>query len=84
MPRMKQEQNTSKLAWRCRRGMLELDLILIPFFDTHFSDLSREDQAIFQRLLECTDPELYSWLIGHKSSEDKELQRIVGIIRQQI
>lgn len=84
MPRMKQELNTSKLAWRCRRGMLELDLLLIPFFDAHFSDLSHDDQVIFQRLLECTDPELYTWLIGADSPEDKELQRIVGIIRQQI
>ena len=40
-----------KLQWQCRRGMLELDVILIPFLDQHFSALEQKSQLLFEELL---------------------------------
>jgi antitoxin CptB len=75
------EDNKARYRWACRRGMLELDLLLLPFFENHFSTLSAEQQGHFVQLLDCTDPELFSWLMGHSSPEQPELAALVRIIR---
>jgi antitoxin CptB len=69
------------LAWRCRRGMLELDLILQGFLELCYARLSLEEIQALESLLQCTDPELYAWLMGHDSPQDNELKKIVAIIR---
>jgi len=59
------ELEKSHLRWGCRRGMLELDLILLPFFDQHFNNLSEDSQVLFSELLTCPYPEILSWFMGH-------------------
>jgi antitoxin CptB len=49
--------------WRCRRGVLELDVIFQPFFLKHFSSLTPDEQTCFRALLEEQDPLLQQWLI---------------------
>ncbi len=49
----------SQLRLRCRRGMLELDLIMERYLDQHYPSANREEQALFIELLELQDPELY-------------------------
>ncbi len=75
--------NTSiaRLRWECRRGMLELDLILLPFVENKFATLSADEQAIFIKLLACTDQDLYGWFIGHQQSDDPELAQMVAKVR---
>lgn len=53
----------NRIRWACRRGMLELDLFLLPFFDAQFSHLPEDEQKSFIALLECTDPQLFQWLM---------------------
>ncbi|MEY8216305.1 MAG: succinate dehydrogenase assembly factor 2, partial [Colwellia sp.] len=43
--------NKARLKWACRRGMLELDVLFIPFVDEAYDDLSAKDQRTFERLL---------------------------------
>lgn len=69
-----------RIRWHCRRGMLELDIILQKFFDEQYLLLSITDQKIFEDLLACQDQELYSWLIGNKSPQDIALAKIVARI----
>lgn len=71
----------ARLFWHCRRGMLELDLILQHFMETGFNNLTKEEIKSFDLLLSCTDPELFSWLMGHEDPQDEELSAIVTIIR---
>ncbi|KTD23514.1 succinate dehydrogenase assembly factor 2 [Legionella maceachernii] len=73
----------AKLLWHSRRGMLELDLILIPFVERQFDTMNSAQIASFEKLLDCTDPELFSWLMGHAEPVDKELNNIVEFIRMQ-
>jgi antitoxin CptB len=73
--------NTSFIRWQCRRGMLELDIILLSFFDKHFSTLSSIQQNLFVELLALEDQELYEWLTGRTLPTDPALQALVQKIR---
>lgn len=74
-------EQLKRLRWQCRRGMLELDLLFLAFFDHVFETLSQHDQQVFERLLKCNDQELYNWLIKHESVQDEELQKMVNRVR---
>ncbi|OYD24764.1 succinate dehydrogenase assembly factor 2 [Oceanimonas baumannii] len=69
-----------RLIWACRRGMLELDVILGPFVEHEYDALSDPEQATFRRLLECDDPDLFAWFMGHDRSGDEALQAMVNYI----
>lgn len=71
----------NRLKWASRRGMLELDLLLLPFVEQIYPQLSGEDQARFQRLLACEDQDLFRWLLDREEPEDPDLARIVAVIR---
>lgn len=60
--------------------MLELDLLLLPFFDACYDGLSPELQQAFQGLLACHDPEIHAWLLQLDLPVAEELQRIVHLI----
>ena len=66
-----------RLIWACRRGMLELDVILAPFVEHEYDALDEAQQATFRRLLECDDPDLFAWFMGHDRSKDAALQSMV-------
>jgi len=73
--------NPTVLRWRCRRGLLELDLFLIPFMDSQFSQLSIEEQHVFAELLECTDPEIHEWLTERQQPQRAEFVALCEKIR---
>ncbi|WP_193786628.1 MULTISPECIES: succinate dehydrogenase assembly factor 2 [Legionella] len=73
----------AKFLWHCRRGMLELDLILRRFVESQIDHLTPPQIDTFEELLHCTDPELFSWLMGHETPIDKELADFVEFIRLQ-
>lgn len=70
----------SQIRWQCRRGMLELDIMLISFFDHHYDTLSPKEQELFVALLEASDADLYAWLLGEEIPDCK-LQAMVMCIR---
>ncbi|WP_298622774.1 succinate dehydrogenase assembly factor 2 [uncultured Legionella sp.] len=74
-------QEKARLSWHCRRGMLELDLILQRFLECGLDKLTVEEVKSFDLFLECTDPELFAWLMGHEKPHDEELNKIVTLIR---
>lgn len=75
--------NKPRLRWACRRGMLELDVLFMPFVEQAYDQLSDKDKSIFERLLECQDPELFAWFMGHETCEDTELNYMVQLILKQ-
>ncbi len=74
-------QEKSRLIWSCRRGMLELDLILNSFLEKGLNLLNESQLNQFKFLLTATDPELYGWLMGHEEPYKEELLEIVTLIR---
>ncbi|MCU7555736.1 succinate dehydrogenase assembly factor 2 [Alteromonas sp. ASW11-19] len=74
----------ARLRWACRRGMLELDVLLLPFVNEAFEDLTYPQQETFERLLTCDDPDLYAWFMGHQKTDDPELAEMVDIIIRRV
>jgi antitoxin CptB len=74
----------AKLIWNCRRGMLELDLVLARFVERHLSRLSSRERSLFEQLLDYPDPVLYALLMGQFELENnEELMHFVNTIRTQ-
>jgi antitoxin CptB len=73
--------NKNRLLWACRRGMLELDLILLPFVENVYDNLEENDKLRFQVLLECEDQNLFMWFMKRDEPTDSDMQRIVKLIR---
>ena len=76
--------NKARLKWACRRGMLELDVLFMPFVDEAYDGLTSDQQFTFERLLTCQDPELFAWFMGHQVCEDKALNEMVSIILKRV
>lgn len=76
-----QERQRARLRWRCRRGMLELDLLLTRFVEQHYETLEPAERIAFDRLLETPDPMLFAYLQGTEVPAP-ELQHIVARVRQ--
>lgn len=77
--------NDAELArtrWRCRRGLLELDLLLLRFVERGYAGLDPAQRAAFERLLTLADAELQALLQGENKPTDPELARLVAIIRR--
>lgn len=74
----------AKLAWQCRRGMLELDVILIPFLENHFDLLELSQQKVFVELLKEADPDLYTWLMGYGHSDNEAFNSLIQVIRSKM
>lgn len=75
-------KTVSQLRWLCRRGMLELDLLLVQFLDNCFSMLTPEEQALFQALLACSDPDLFAWLLKKQPSSYPQFEPLLQKIRE--
>ena len=71
-----------KVRWRSHRGMLELDLILIPFVEKSFNELTEKQKSDYQNLLQLEDPTLYSWLMGFEPVSEPSMIEIVSLIHQ--
>ena len=53
-----------RLRWRCRRGMKELDLLLVRWLELRFAAADIHRRHAFGLLLDETDPQIADWLIG--------------------
>ncbi|MBS98382.1 MAG: succinate dehydrogenase assembly factor 2 [Oceanospirillaceae bacterium] len=81
---MYSEEDIRRLAWQSRRGMLELDVLFVPFVEEAFRDLEPDDQDRFVKLLECEDQDLFIWFMQRDTPKDPDLARIVDIILKRV
>lgn len=73
-------EDKARIKWACRRGMLELDVVIMPFFEECFEQLTEQEQQDFVALLECDDPDLFTWVMQHGRSENERLASMVDKI----
>lgn len=64
--------------------MLELDLLLLPFFDEEFRNLPAAQQDTFVELLEQDDPDLLMWFSRKAVPEDEKLAGLVNFILDRV
>ena len=74
---MTPDAELNRLRWRCRRGMKELDQLLVRYIDRAYAGADAADRAAFEALLACEDDHLWRWFLGRDTPTDPELQRIV-------
>lgn len=71
----------SEVIWRSRRGLLELDLILMPYCRECYSDLSVAQQKDYQWLLQQTDMDLQKWLLWRRDLDSLSLLQQAALQR---
>lgn len=77
---MSKPEDYKRIYWHSRRGMLELDLILLPFVEQRLADLSDAEQDLYRQLLKSEDQDLFKWLLRSAQPDTLELQTIVNLI----
>ena len=71
-----------KIKWQSRRGMREIDLMLLPFVE---QDLPHMDESVLEdyaQLLEASDLQLVRWFDGTQEPDTEARRRVVKLIRQ--
>lgn len=75
-----QDIDRKRLYWHSRRGMWELDLLLVPFLEARYDALPAADQVRYRELLASEDQDLFTWLMRREWPQDPDLRRIVMMI----
>lgn len=66
-----------RMAWRCRRGMLELDIVLQRFIKEKFNELSLAELEVFDGFLDMSDNEFWELIKSNKPHENKAVNNII-------
>ena len=75
-----QEFNKQEIFWHSRRGMLELDLLLVPFATEVFELLPYRDQLLYSDLLEQEDQDLFCWLMRRQDPTEARFKPMIEMI----
>jgi len=70
-----------RLAWKCRRGLLELDLVLQKFLQRQAPGLSGDELAALDELLDYPDGDLWDVVSGRSDRFDERLGVVVSRLR---
>lgn len=71
----------AKLRWRCRRGMRELDALLLAFVDQASAAFTEDELARFEEILALPDPVLHAYLLGRSDPPDAATAELIERIR---
>lgn len=69
-----------RIRWRCRRGLLELDLVLQRFLEHRFNRLDAEQRQRFDELLDEPDNDLLDLALGRRESAPR-YRAVVEMLR---
>jgi antitoxin CptB len=75
-------EEVARLRWRCRRGMRELDVLLLRYLEDDYPRASPADRAAFAQILELQDPEIFGYLVGRQAPAEGSLRNVVARIRR--
>ncbi len=67
-----------KIYMNCKRGMLELDILLLNFFEKKYIKLKKKEKKSFKFLLEESDSEIYNLII--KKKQNKKYEKLISKI----
>ena len=75
-------QDYNQMRWASRRGLLELDLLLAPFVEDCYRQLSDVSKADYRRLMGSEDQDLLNWIMDRSPISDGTLIDIIKQIRE--
>jgi antitoxin CptB len=70
-----------RARWRCRRGLLELDIVLQRFMDAYYAKLGEAELRQFEILLDLPDNDLWDMIALKKEAEDMRLKPVLHLLR---
>ncbi|QOJ20192.1 MAG: succinate dehydrogenase assembly factor 2 [Gammaproteobacteria bacterium] len=71
-----------RARWRCRRGLLELDIVLQRFMDQYYVQLDQQGLEQFERLLSLPDNDLWDLISERKTLDDRSLQTVLELLKK--
>lgn len=74
-------EGDSRLIYQCRRGMLELDLVLGRFVEKHLAALDAEQKQAFSELLALPDNDLWDLILGKMQSDNRRFWPVLERLR---
>jgi antitoxin CptB len=69
------------MLWRCRRGLLELDIVLAEFVQQHFDDLGSAQLETLDALLDMPDNQLWDMVTGREPSDEPRIRAMLGLLQ---
>lgn len=73
-------EDAGRIWWRSRRGLLELDLLLVPFVEASWASLDPTEQEAYRHLIAHEDQDIWSWLQAGRAEGAPEFDTIVRLI----
>lgn len=73
-----------QLRWQCRRGMLELDYVLVEFLEEHYESLSDALKRVFIKMLDSEDQLLMDWAMANVVPSDPAIRQIIDLMRSKV
>jgi antitoxin CptB len=74
-------KSLERARWRCRRGLLELDIVLGRFVDGHYTQLDENGRRAFEALLDMPDNALWDMISGKNDAQPGEWLALLERIR---
>ena len=79
---MLDQERWNRIVWRCRRGMLENDLVLVRFLAARDRVLTEDEVTQLDRLLDLPDGELWDLISGRAEPQDPAAAPLVSALRR--
>jgi antitoxin CptB len=76
------DRELSRLRWRCRRGMRELDELLTRYLEHDYGAASAAERDAFARLLDLQDPDILGYLVGRDTPPEESIRHVIARIRR--
>ena len=73
-------EDRKRMYWHSRRGMLELDLLLVPFAEERLPQLSDDELQMYSELLQEEDQDLFLWLTRRAAAPTPRLQQMIDTV----
>ena len=70
-----------RIRWHCRRGLLELDLLLNRFLDNGYQELKGPQRDALARLLDLPDHDILDLVMGRAETSDRDCAEIITLLR---
>ncbi|MEQ1816415.1 MAG: succinate dehydrogenase assembly factor 2 [Nitrosomonas sp.] len=71
-----------RARWRCRRGLLELDIVLQRFMDQYYTQLDESGLEQFERLLALPDNDLWDLITARQINTDDQWQQVLELLQK--
>jgi len=69
--------NEKRLRWQCRRGMRELDELLLRYLTERYPLADEQEKAAFETVLQLADPELNGYLLQRQTPASEPVARVI-------